>query len=146
MKIKPLEKDASGRYEVLDLFDKVNEIIELLNNSFITHDPSTVYGEVTDSLPTERLTTMTCDRLTPLTNETTCELTAEHVLNMIEGDALYAGVKCPKCGAKYFEVGSSYCTLVNYPTIIKDGVNINPDLNKSVTTYTCCECGHKWKE
>lgn len=145
-KIKKIEKDDLGRFQVLDLFDKVNEIIEVLNNSFITNDPDTAYGEVTDSLPMEGLATITCDRLTPMTNETTCELTVDHLLNMIEGDALYAGVKCPKCGAKYFEVGPTYCTAVNYPTIIKDGVNINPDRNKSVTTYTCCECGHRWKE
>ena len=146
MKIKKIEKDSCGRYDLAELPEKVNEIIELLNNSIITDDPGTIYGWVTDSLPTERLTSVTCDRVTPSTNETTCEITAEHVLNMIEGDALYAGVKCPKCGAKYFEVGPSYCTLVNYPTIIKDGVNINPDRNKCVTTYTCCECGHRWEQ
>ena len=145
MKIKPLEKH-NGRYELAEVPEKINEIIEFLNNSFLAQDPDTIYGSVTDSLPTERLSTITCDRLTPLTNETACELTAEHVLNMIEGDALYSGVKCPKCGAKYFEVGASYCTAVYYPTIIKDGVNINPDCNKSVTTYTCCECGHRWEE
>ena len=146
MKIKKLEKHY-GKYELAELPEKINEIIDLLNNSFITHDPGTVYGEITDSLPTERLTTITCDRLTPSPNETTCELNLDHLMNMVEGSrGIYADIRCPKCGAKYFQVGPSYSTLVYYPTIIKDGVNINPDHNTSVTTYTCCECGHKWKE
>jgi DNA-directed RNA polymerase subunit RPC12/RpoP len=146
MKLKKLEK-KNGRYDLAEVPEKINEIIELLNNSFITHDPNTVYGEVTDSLQTERLTTITCDRLTPFTNETTCELSVDHLMNMVEGaGGIYDDIKCPKCGAKYFEVGPSYCTLVNYPTIIKDGVNINPDCNKSITTYTCGECGHTWEQ
>ena len=138
MKIKKLNTTAT----LFDIIDKINEVIDLLNNSFITQDPDTVYGSVTDSLAT-----ISCDRLTPFTNETTCELSVDHLMNMVEGSrSIYDNIKCPKCGAKYFEVGSSYCTLVNYPTIIKDGVNINPDRNKSVTTYTCCECGHRWEQ
>ena len=79
MKIKKLEK-KNGRYDLAEVPDKINEIIELLNNSFITNDPGTVYGEVTDSL-----TTISCDRLTPFTNETTCELSVDHLMNMVEG-------------------------------------------------------------
>ena len=142
MKIKPLEKHASGKYDLADVPDKINEIIELLNHSFITQDSDTICASVTDSLAT-----ISCDRLTPLPNETTCELTVDHLLNMVEGSkGIYDDIKCPKCGAKYFEVGPSYRTLVNYPTIIKDGVNINPDRNRSITSYLCCECGHIWKE
>ena len=148
MKIKPLEKDLAGRYDLADVPQKINEIINLLNNSFITNDPDTVYGEVGGpiSVNLSEVGYLTCDRLTPLTNETTCELTIDHFDNMIEGGGLYAGISCPKCGAKYFEIGSSYCTTVYYPTIIKDGINITTDHNKSVTTYTCCECGHSWEE
>ena len=147
MKIKKLEKH-NGKYELAELPDKINEIIDLLNNSFITQDPDTVYGEVGRPFTVDLscVDSLTCDRLTPLTNETTCKLTIDHIDNMIEGGGLYDGIKCPKCGAKHFEVGPSVSTCVYYPTIIKDGVNINPDRNKCVTTYTCCECGHKWKE
>lgn len=141
MKIKKIEKDSCGRYDLAELPEKVNEIIDLLNNSFITNDPDTVYGCVTDSLAT-----ISCDRLTPMTNETTCELTIDHLDNMIEGGGLYDGIKCPKCGAKYFTVGPSMCTTVYYPPIIKDGVNINPDRNRCTTQYECLECGHKWSE
>ncbi len=137
MKIKKLEK-KNGKYDLAELPDKMNE---LLNDSFITQDPDTVYGEVTDSLAT-----IACDRLTTLSNETTADLQFKNIEDAVKGKSIYDGIKCPKCGAKYFEVGPSVSTCVYYPTIIKDGVNINPDRNKSVTTYTCCECGHKWKE
>jgi hypothetical protein len=142
LKIKKLEKH-NGRYELAEVPEKINEIIELLNNSFLTreHDDEAIV-DVMDSL-----TTISCDRLTPSSNETTCGLTVDHLLNMVEGaGSIYDNIKCPKCGAKYFEVGASYCTAVYYPPIIKDGVNVNPDHNKSVTTYTCCECGHVWEE
>ena len=141
MKIKPLEKH-NGKYELAEVPEKINEIIKLLNNSFLTQEPNQDILDVTASLAT-----ISCDRLTPLTNETTCELDVDHLMNMVEGGiGIYDDIKCPKCGVKYFEVGSSYCTAVNYPVIIKDGININPDHNKSVTTYTCCECGHRWED
>lgn len=140
MKIKKLEK-YNGRYDLYEVPDKINEIIDLLNNSFLTLEHNEAILDVTDSL-----STITCDRLTPMTNETTCELTVDHLADMVKGVGIYDNIKCPKCGAKYFEVGPSYCTAVYYPTIIKDGVNINPDRNKSVTSYTCCECGHGWEQ
>ena len=141
MKIKPLEKH-NGRYELAEVPEKINEIIEFLNNSFLTQEHDEAILNVTDSL-----TDISCDRLTPFTNETTCELSVDHLMNMVEGaGGIYNNIKCPECGAKYFEVGPSTSTCVYYPPIIKDGVNINPDCNKSVTTYTCCECGHKWEE
>ena len=142
MKINKLEQDAQGRYDLAEVPHKINEIIDLLNSSFLTQEHDEAIFDVTDSLAT-----ISCDRLTPLTNETTCDLNVDHLMNMVEGaGGIYDNIKCPKCGAKYFEVGPSYCTAVYYPTIIKDGVNINPDRNKSVTTYTCCECGHTWEE
>lgn len=141
MKIKKLEKH-NGSYELAESPEKLNEIIELLNNSFITQDSDTTNESITYSS-----TTISCDRLTPMTNKTTCELSVDHLMNMVESaEGIYNNIKCPKCGAKYFEVGSSYCTMVNYPTIIKDGVNINLNCNKFVTTYTCCACGHRWEQ
>ena len=141
MKIKPLEKH-NGIYELAEVPEKINEIIELLNNSFLTQEHNEAILDVTNLLPT-----ISCDRLVPLPNETTCELSVDHQLNIVEGaGSIYDNIKCPKCGAKYFEVGATVSTCVYYPTIIKDGVNINPDRNKSVTTYTCCECGHSWEQ
>ena len=138
MKIKKL--DTCSTKSLYEVIDKMNEIIDFLNDSFLVNDSNTPYISVTSA-------EISCDRLTPLTNETTCKTSVDHLMNMVErGGSIYDNIKCPKCGAKYFEVGPSYCTAVYYPTIIKDGVNINPDLNKSYTTYSCCECGHKWEE
>lgn len=142
MKIKKLNHEFKETHQTAGVIDKINEIIELLNNSFLTQEHDEAIVDVTDSLAT-----ISCDRLTPLPNETTCELAVDRLMNMIEGSTgIYENVKCPKCGAKYFEVGPSYCTAVYYPPIIKDGVNINPNHNKSITTYLCCECGHSWEQ
>lgn len=138
MKIKKLEPRDNGCYEYFDIVNKLNEIIDFLNNSFITQDP--------DCIQLGSLSNTSCDRLTPLTNETTCELTIDHIDNMIDGGGIYHDIKCPKCGAKYFIVGPSVCTAVYYPPIIKDGVNINPNRNQTTTSYTCCECNHSWEE
>lgn len=137
MKIEKLKHPVDDT----NVVNKINEIIDLLNNSFLTLEHDEAIFDVTNSL-----VTISCDRLTPLPNETTCELTVDHLADMERGVGIYDNITCPKCGAKYFEVGSSYCTAVNYPTIIKDGVNINTGRNKSVTTYICCECGHSWEE
>ena len=138
MKIEKLQHPVDD----VKLVNKINEIIDLLNNSFLTQEHEKAIVDITDSLATT-----SCDRLTPTSNETTCEVTVDHLLNMIAGGVgIYDNIKCLKCGAKYFEVGLSYCTDVYYPTIIKDGVNINSDRNKSVTTYTCCECGQSWEQ
>ena len=142
MKIKKLEKDLAGRFEVTELFYKVNEIIDFLNNSFITNDPDTVYGQVDESILMDHLS---CDRLTPFVNETTDNLQKSMDFEVSQF-SVYSNIKCPKCGAKYFTVGPSVSTCVYYPPIIKDGVNINPDRNKCTTHYECLECGHKWSE
>ena len=136
MKIKQLEKDSAGRYDIADIPAKINEIIDFLNSSFITNDPDTVYVSPT----------ITVDRLTPLVNEQTATIQLDNIEDATRGVGLFDGIKCPKCGAKYFTVGNSYSTCIYYPMIIKDGVNINPERNRLTTSYTCCECGHKWNE
>lgn len=146
-KIKKIEKDEFGRFEVLDLLDKVNEIIDVLNKSFITNDPDTVYEEVGGPIKVDpSLFSISCDRLTPLDNETTCKLAVGNIYNMFESEGLYSDIKCPKCGAKHFVVGPSTTTCVYYPPIIKDGKNINPDRNTCTNHYECMECGNMWEE
>lgn len=148
MKIKRLEKDEFGRFEVLDLFDKVNEIINFLNNSFITNDPDTVYGEVGGPIKVDNsVVDITCDRLTPLVNEETCTITVDNLSDLTIREQLdIATRKCPRCGASHYRVGPSSMTCVYYAPVYKDGVNINPDRNKSTTQYECCNCGHVWEE
>lgn len=60
--------------------------------------------------------------------------------------SLHDKVKCPYCGGAYFAVGPTFTTAVYYAPIYKDGVNINPDHNKSITKYECLKCGRFWEE
>lgn len=141
-KIKPLEK-KNGKYDLAELPEKINEIIDVLNASFITLDPGTSVN-VLDSLAT--ITSIQCDTLTPKSNETTAVIDS-YVDNCVwEPKGIYDDIQCPKCHKKHFTVGDSTCTLVYHQPIYKDGVNINPNHNIYTTTYTCCECGHKWEE
>ena len=48
---------------------------------------------------------------------------------------------CPKCGKSYFSDSVGTTTLVYYPPIWKDGININPDRNTTSFTRHCYECG-----
>ena len=50
-------------------------------------------------------------------------------------------IKCPHCGASYFMENYTTTTALYYPPIYKDGVNINPDSNQSITHCTCMNCG-----
>lgn len=53
-------------------------------------------------------------------------------------------IKCPKCGESYYTVMHGMTTAAYYPPVYKDGVNINPDRNKSTTHYRCCNCGNEF--
>ena len=154
MKIKKLEKDLAGKYNLEHLPDKINEIIDVLNNSFITDEPDTAYQPLTiedvlngRTVPTD----ITCDTLTPKSNEHTLNnLTIKgHVFDDMCAKTEpnpRADKKCPHCGASYYLPGVSYTTAVYYPPIYKDGVNINPDRNKCTSTYHCLACGKDWTE
>ena len=47
---------------------------------------------------------------------------------------------CPNCGESYYAQKYSTCTAMYYPTIMKDGVNINPDGNSTITYCECINC------
>lgn len=49
--------------------------------------------------------------------------------------------RCPHCGESYYMETHSMITAVYYPPIYKNGVNINPDRNKSTTYCACMNCG-----
>jgi hypothetical protein len=51
---------------------------------------------------------------------------------------------CPHCGASYYMENYSTRTCMYYPPIYKDGVNINPDRNKTTTHCTCITCGKEF--
>lgn len=145
MKIEKLKHPADD----VKIVNKINEIIDLLNTSFITIDPGV--EECLDSL-----SSISCDRLTPLPNETTVSetrsfFTSEHLVNMMSDTMSlepnpWSDKKCPHCGASYYTPEGSYTTALYCPPIYKDGVNINKMKNTSKTTYHCLACDRYWEE
>jgi hypothetical protein len=128
MKIAKLTKDHIGRYDIAELSEKINEIIDVLNKSFITDDPDTIYGETVSVDNLQSVVDITCDTIIPLQNEHT----------------LKCNTKCPHCGESYYTELYSASTAVYYPPIYKDGVNINPDMNKATTHCRCLNCGKEF--
>lgn len=164
MKIEKLQKDLAGRYDLSELPEKINEIIDVLNNSFITDEPDTIYGKTVtvDEILNGGtvLTDITCATLVPLDNEHTLnnKIDVEHentsdgfniIVSEVFDNALaeieknpLTNKKCPHCGESYYTELYSNSTAVYYPPIYKDGVNINPDRN-TLTTYCKCLNCHK---
>ena len=163
MKIKKLAKDRAGRYDIEELPEKINEIIDVLNNSFITDEPDTIYGKTV----TVDETLNGCTVFTDLTRDTLIPLDNEHTLNnktAVEHETTSDGLdirvsevldnmlaeienpltnkKCPHCGESYYTELYSTSTTVHYSPIYKNGVNINPDRNKCTTRCRCLNC-HK---
>lgn len=68
-------------------------------------------------------------------------------MNILETNNIYKSVEsfhnkqCPYCGKSYYMENYTTTTAVYYPPVYKDGVNINPDRNQSVTNCTCLNCG-----
>lgn len=48
---------------------------------------------------------------------------------------------CPHCGESYYMENYGITTCVYYPPIYKDGVNINPDRNRTSVNCLCMNCG-----
>lgn len=146
MKITKLSEHCT-QYQIVD---KINELIEFLNNSFITEDADTItVGNL------QNLVDITCDTLTPKRNE--------HTLNAVTTEAVdsacifddmclktelnpWADKVCPHCGESYYTPGVSFTTAKYCPPVYKNGVNINKDSNTCVTTYHCLACGKDWTE
>jgi len=53
-------------------------------------------------------------------------------------------IKCPKCGESYFTEKYSMTTAVYYPPVLKNGININPDMNSTTTECQCMNCGERF--
>lgn len=159
MKIKKLRTPVMD-YQIVE---KINEIIDLLNKSFITDEPDTISTSVTNctvsSLNDNTCAELTCDTLVPRPNEhTSADLEAKVLsdevdLKTILDNMIYevepnplTNKKCPHCGESYWSPRDATITAVYYEPIYKDGVNINSDRNKVSTTYHCWACGKDWEE
>lgn len=53
-------------------------------------------------------------------------------------------IKCPNCWESHYRQWITGSTLMYYPPVIKNGVNINPDKNSQTTSCECIECGTKF--
>lgn len=54
-------------------------------------------------------------------------------------------LKCPKCNSTGpLSQGASMKTIVYYPPVWENGVNINPDGNTTTTEFICEKCGCKF--
>jgi DNA-directed RNA polymerase subunit RPC12/RpoP len=112
--------------------DKINEIIDFLNDTFLMKVKDNQLGTI--SVVSNDLIGFD-DGETVLNNTTT---TLGNV------SSLTGGIKCPHCGASHYMESGGMSTCVYYPPIWKDGVNINPDRNTTTTYYKCLECGKEF--
>ncbi len=56
----------------------------------------------------------------------------------------FKGQCCPHCGESYYMENNSMSTCVYYPPIFKNGINVNPDRNKTTVNCTCMACGKEF--
>lgn len=81
-------------------------------------------------------------KLDDMNSKCTLELetsTCECVNTVYKGDSASLP-RCPQCGESYYMENFGITTAVYYPPIYKDGVNINPDRNKTSVNCTCMNC------
>lgn len=65
-------------------------------------------------------------------------------ISMVEDNGLAIKHLCPYCGDSCYREDYSTTTAMYYPPIYKDGININPDRNKTTTNCTCMNCGKEF--
>lgn len=102
------------------IIDKVNEIIDFVNDTFLTDVNDGIFGRTTIS---------SYDFVEQVPLETIPSVHEVHNT-----------VKCPNCGESYYTIEYGESTCVYYPPIIKDGVNINPDRNMHTQHCRCLSC------
>ena len=109
------------------VIDKINEIIDFVNDTFImkVKDGQTVIMDncISDNLSTDL-----------------CIINDGAISNILNDVSIAGNAKCPHCGESYYTEMYSESTAVYYPPIYKDGVNINPDMNKVTTHCRCLNC------
>lgn len=128
--IEKLDRYHDGTIEIID---KINEIIDFLNDTYLmkVKDGDCIScSNVLEDIPF----------VTGLCTAEDLTVTTEAVTTCTNPD-----VKCPHCGESYYTVLYSDSTCVYYPPIYKDGVNINPDHNTTTTHCQCMNCGKEFK-
>ena len=115
--IEKLDKyHTSSTYAIID---KINEIIDFLDDTPIEDDKNGQWA-----IPAYHLVIGTVEGHQIKNTNTLGDCGVIH---------MSSDTKCPHCGESYYTEMFSTSTAVYYPPIYKDGVNINPDQNKSTT-------------
>lgn len=107
-----------------DMIDKINEIIDFLNGTFLMKEKDTSDLK--------------------LINDFSISTTTTKLNGNIDAFSNNINVKCPHCGKSYYTELHSESTCVYYPPILKDGVNINLGRNKLTTHCKCLNCGEEF--
>lgn len=128
-----IEKINKSNFTGNDLIDKLNEIIDFLNDTYLMRVKDGQYGTLT--IAGDNIISLD-DVKTVLDNTTTTLSTVSTPIK--------SNIKCPHCGESYYAERYSESTCVYYPPIWKDGVNINPDRNKITTHCKCLNCGKEF--
>ena len=125
--IEKLDKHhTSSTYAIID---KINEIIDFLNDTYLMKEKDGQWGTLTHT---------TGGVVQGHSIKVTSPLGKCGVIHMS------SDTKCPHCGESYYTEMSSTTTLAGYPPIWKDGVNINPDQNQSTTRCRCLKCNKEF--
>ena len=126
--IEKLDKhQTSSTYAIID---KINEIIDFLNDTFLMRVKDRQWDLTTD---------VVSGVVTGCSIDATSNFLGDCGVICMSSDT-----KCPHCGESFYTEMSSTTTLVGYSPIWKDGVNINPDRNKSTTHCRCLKCNKEF--
>lgn len=124
---------------VREVVDKINEIIDFVNDTYLMDVADGILGRTT-------ISSYDCVEkcqpgITPSVFVTGLSVVGDEAPNNYIGElAATSDVKCPNCGESYYTIEYGESTCVYYPPIIKDGVNINPDRNMSTQHCRCLNC------
>jgi hypothetical protein len=146
-KLEEYKTSQDGAYMELvgvrEVVDKINEIIDFLNDTYLMDVADGIFGRTTISSYdcVEKCPPGT----TPSVFVTGLSMIDDNVSNnnidaICSVTTVSSDVKCPNCGESYYTIEYGESTCVYYPPIIKDGVNINPDRNMHTQHCRCLNC------
>lgn len=109
------------------IIDKINEIIDFLNDTYLMEVKDGQYISVADQGDCVCVPGVCTDTSTFITGISLADDSIDSCVKNVT--TATSDIKCPHCGESYYTIEESLSTCVYYPPIIKDGVNINPDRN-----------------
>jgi hypothetical protein len=130
--IEKIDKNDQARgLSTYAIIDKVNEIIDFLNGTYLMDVADGNYVSCGPDVVSDGF-------VTGVSIDDYCIDNMARTVH-IKGDA-----KCPHCGESYYIELYNFSTAVYFPPTYKDGVNINPDMNKSTTHCQCLSCNKEF--